>query len=264
MPPMLFAIIIGCETISYSSGLSSTRYLVNEPEMTVGMEVTYRDGSPEYSHPAAINPELLDQVLHHIEVQPSSLLERIAGGSATIQQAFSAEQRSVLCNALSKALNLATSLETVTFYWATPRGNGLWEITSGGLYLQEDDLHMLLTNYRQTVPAKNPPQNPRKHPLSPLGESLHSLRAIDPLRQLSHSLATELWSPQTPHFIFPLKTWSTGQNPSHSPEVSASHTSGGSRESIKQRLKNLEDLRKEGLLTEKEYQQKRQEIFEEL
>lgn len=263
IPPVLLAITIVCGTVSCGSGPSTTRYLVNEPEKTVGMEVTYREGSPEFSHPAAVNPELLDQALQHIEVQPSSLLERIAGGSSTTQEAFSAEQRRVLATLFSKALNQATSLETVTFYWATPRGNGLWEVTSGGLYRQEDDLHMLLPNYRQTVPAQSPPQTARNHPLSQLGESLHSLRSIDPVRQLSHSLATELWSPQTPHFIFPLQTLGTGQIPSDT-HVTNSHTPGESSESIKQRLKNLEDLRKEGMLTEKEYRHKRQEILKEL
>ena len=211
-----------------------------------------------------MNPKLLDQVLQHIDVQPSSLLDRIAGGSSTTQEAFSEEQRKFFSHHLSGALNQATSLETATFFWATPRGNGIWEITSGGLYLHEDDLHMVLPNYRQTIPAKNPTQTPRNHPLSQLGESLHSLRAIDPGRQLSHSLATELWSPQTPHFVFPLKAFAKARIPSDSPQITTSHTLGESSESIKQRLTKLEKLREEGLLTEKEYQHKRQEILKEL
>jgi len=249
-------------TASCASSSPTTRYLLDQPDKTVGMEVTYRDGSPEYAHPASVNPELLDQVLQHIEVQPSSLLDRLTGGSATTQEAFSEEQRNLLTDSLSKALNQATSLETVTFYWATPRGNGLWEVTSGGLYRQEDDLHLVLPNYRQTVPANNPPQTARNYPLSQLDESLHSLRAIDPVRQLSHSVVTELWSPQTPHFVVPLKALAKIQIPSDLPTVTTSTPQGESHEPIKQRLKNLEELRKEGLLTEQEYQHKRQEILE--
>jgi hypothetical protein len=77
-------------------------------------------------------------------------------------------------------------------------------------------------------------------------------------------LTTELWSLQAPHFIFPLRTWGTGQIPSDRPQVKTSDTLEKSSESIKQRLKNLDELRKERLLTEKEYQHKRQEILEKL
>ena len=247
---------------SCASGPAPTRYLLDQPDKTVGMEVTYREGSPEYSHPVTVNPELLDQVLQHIEVQPSSLLDRLTGGSVTIQKAFSEEQRSILIQPLSKALNQATSLETVTFYWATPRDHGLWEVTSGGLYRQDDDLHVVLPNYRQTIPANNPPQTARNHPLAQLGESLHSLKAINPLRQLSHSVASELWSPQTPHFVVPLKALAEIRSPSDLPAVTTSIPQGEPHEPIKQRLKNIEELRKEGLLTEQEYQHKRQEILE--
>jgi len=251
-------------TTSCASGSPTTRFLLDQPDKSVGMEVTYRDGSPEFAHPASLSPEVLDQVLQHIEVQPSSLLDRLTGGSATIQKAFSEEQRNILTEPLSKALNQATSLETVTFYWATPRGHGLWEVTSGGLYRQDDDLHVVLPNYRQTIPANNPPQTVRNHPLAQLGESLHSLRAIDPVSQLNHSMITELWSPQTPHFVVSLKALANMRSQSDLPTVTTSPQQGEAHKPIKQRLKSLEELRKEGLLTEQEYQRKRQEILENL
>jgi len=264
IPLMLLAIIIGWGTISCSAGPSTTRYLVNEPERTVGLEVTYREGSPEYSHPASLTTEQVEKILQHIEVQPSSLLDRIVGGSATTQQAFSDEQRDFFSLPLSKAFSQATSLETITFYWANPRGNGIWEITSGGMYLQEHDVHLVLPNYRHTIPAKAPPQIPRTHPLTQLGEPLYSLKGINPIRQLTHSLATEIWAPQTPHFVVPLQALSQAQLPSNRPLEQIPHSLEETSESIRQRLKNIEELRNEGLLTEKEYQHKRQEILEKL
>ncbi len=250
--------------ISCASETPATRYILDSPDKTVGMEVTYREGSPEYFHPVAVNPEFLDQFLKLIEVQPSSLLDRLTGSSATIQKAFSDEQLEVLTGPLSKALEQSTSLETVTFFWATPRGNGIWEITSGGMFLHDNNLHLVLPNFRHTVPATTPPQQLKEHPLTPLGEPLHSLKPIDPVKQLSPSLATEFWAPQAPHFVVSLQALAKEPTPLGSSQGPTSNPPKEIRESIRHRLKNLEELRKEGLLTEHEYQLKRQEILEEL
>jgi len=264
LPVLIFIMGIGLLTTRCTSFPSTTRFLVDQPDRAVGMEVTYREGSPEYSHPAALTPELLGKILQHIEVQPSSLLDRIAGGSSTNQVAFSEGQRSFLADHLSRALKEATPLETVTFYWATPRGNGIWELTSGGLYLQENDLHIVLPNYRQTLPAKNPPEFSKKQPLLPIGEALHTLSATNPARQLTQSLAIELWSPQTPHFVFALSELANVHLPSDNQQGPPSTPTFNSSDSVKQRLQRLEELWEENLLTEKEYQGKRQKILEEL
>jgi len=228
------------------------------------MEVTYREGFHEYSHPRNLSAGIVDQALQLIVVQPSSLLERMTGASSTSQGAFSQDQRGFLANHLATAFKKVSPLETVTFYWATPRGNGIWEITSGGLYLQENDLHLVLPNYRQTVPAKNPPQQPKSAPLARIGESLYSLKAIAPARQLTHGLVTELLASQTPHFIFPLNKLDDVPFPSGSQYEKPARPRLNSGESIKQRLQILDELRQEGLLTEKEYQHKRQEILKKL
>ncbi len=246
------------------SNTTSTRFLVEQPDKTVGMEVTYREGSPEYSHPAHLPPEILGQILQHVEVQPSSLLDRMVGSSSTIQAAFSEEQRRFFSNHLSQALNRATPLETVTFYWATSRGNGIWELTSGGLYLQDHTLHLVLPNFRQTVPGQHPPQHIKEDPLLPLGQPLHSLTAIKPAQQVTHSLATELWSPQTPHFVFPLNLFSSTHGTTPDPQAQTSGTSQPPDRSMKARLQRLKELWQDDLLSEKEYQQKRQEILEKL
>ena len=249
---------------SCTTGPPIARFIVDQPDKTVRLEVTYREGSPEFSHPGILSPKVLDHVLQLIQVQPSSLLARIVGGSSTIQEAFSPEQRVFFTMQFSKALQQATPLETVTFYWATPRGNGIWELTSGGLYIQKNELHLILPNYRQTVPSKKPPQNSKNHPLSQIGDPLHSLKALDPAQQLTHNLATEMWSPQTPHFVFPLNKLTHAQDPSNYQQMQPSSQKYNSKGSISQRLKKLEKLRQEGLVTEEEYTHKRKEILNQL
>ena len=261
---VILSIEIGLLAVSCSSSSSTTRFLVNQPDRTVGMEITYREGSPEYSHPRNLSPGVLEQALSSIEVQPSSLLDRIAGASSHAQEAFTKEQREFLANQLSTAFQKVTPLETVTFHWATSRGNGIWEITSGGFHLQENNLHLILPNYRHTVSGKHQSQKPRNQPLSQLGEPLHSLKVMAPARQLKHDMLTELWAPQTPHFVFALNDLTNAPLPSGNQQAESSTQPLKSSKSIKQRLKRLEKLRQEGLLSDKEYQDKRQEILEEL
>ncbi len=261
---MILSMTIGLLAVSCTSSSSTTRFLVDQPDRTVGMEVTYREGSPEYSHPRNLSPGVLELALSSIKVQPSSLLDRIAGASSHAQEAFTKEQREFLANQLSTAFQKATPLETVTFQWSTSRGNGIWEITSGGLYLQENHLHLMLPNYRHTVSGKPQSQKPRSHPLSQLGEPLHSLKVMDPGRQLKHDMLTELWAPQTPHFVFALNELTNTPLPSGNQQAEPFAESLNSSKSIKQRLKRLEKLRQEELLSDKEYQDKRQKILEEL
>ena len=258
---MLLVLGIGLLTVSCTSGPSLTRSIVNQPYKAVGMELTYREGSIEYSHPAHLTPDILEKILLHIEVQPSSLLEQLVGASSTNQGAFSEEQRRFFANNLSAAFNHATPLETVTFYWTTPRGNGIWEITSGGMYIQGNDLHLALPNYRQTVAAKTPPQTPKNKPLSRLGESLYSLKAIAPAQRLTQDMVTELLASQTPHFIFPLNRVDDVPIPSGSQHEKLASPRLNSGESIKQRLQTLHELRQEVFISEEEYQNKRQAIL---
>lgn len=110
---------------------STTRFLVDQPYKAVGMEST-QEGLLEYSHPRALRTELLDHALLSIEAEPSSLLNRMTGAPSTTQQAFTQEQREFFAKHLSRALQKAMPLETVTCPWGTLRGNGIWEITPDG------------------------------------------------------------------------------------------------------------------------------------
>jgi len=128
------------------------------------------------------------------------------------------------------------------------------------LYRQGNDLHFVLPNYRQAVVSKSTPQTAKDQPLISLGGPLHSLKAINSTRQLTHGLAPELWSPQTPHF-FPLKEFANVQSTPSNHQANPSSPSFKTGEPAKQRFKILEELHQEELLTNKEYQHKRQEIL---
>jgi len=263
----LFSLCVGCGMGLALAGCSGDRPLIrtlfDHPERTIGLEVTYREGDLEFSHPANIPPDTLSQVLKHIQVLPSSLLSQLTGGSSTQQPAFTEEQEGFFSDQISHALAKASPLETATFFWSVPRGNGIWEITSGGVCIRQNDLHMHLANYRQTIASQELPPHLKLHPLIPLEDPLHTLKSTPPVQEISQKLTAIFLGGQSPHFIFPLQASAT-LSP-HTSEPSERLPNQAQETGVmKHRLRLLEDLRKDGLLTEDEYQSKRKEILGEL
>lgn len=121
-----------------------------------------------------------------------------------------------------------------------------------------------MPNYRHTVSGKHPPLKPRNEPLAQLGEPLRSLQVSYSAQQLNHNMLADLSVPQTPHFVFALHDLTNAPRTSDTQQLESSTPSDNASESIQSRLKKLEKLREEGLLSGKEYQDKRQEILDEL
>ena len=258
--PKLLSLVMGCwlglNLVGCTGDPSLIRMLTDDPHRAIALEITYRDGAPEYTHPALIPPEKVFQALTHINANPASLLSRLTGGSSIQQPAFTENQALFIANHISRALAQATPLETATFFWADSRGNGIWEVTSGGLFIQHEALHLNLVNYRQTLPGQTFSPKWKQQPLIPIGEPLHTLQATSPVRTVSSE--SMFFGTYTPHFVIPLS--------SPMPQIPEKHdrrpTQLPDSEVIKQRLQLLEDLRKDGFLTEEEYGGKRKEILD--
>lgn len=87
--------------------------------------------------------------------------------------AFRMEEIALLAPLLAKGLNAARPEEVVTFYWITQQPAPIEQVTSGGVFIDGDHLHFLLSNYRS--PTRYPPDaetmrslDGRSTPLQPL------------------------------------------------------------------------------------------------
>jgi hypothetical protein len=102
-----------------------------------------------HSHPAVLRPELLRTILLGMKIQEHRVfLQRWLLGDAPLLQAFTDEEVALLSTQLSEALAQAQYDERVTFYLSQPQTSAKRIITSGGLYVNGREMHLLLGNWQ--------------------------------------------------------------------------------------------------------------------
>lgn len=188
--------------LSCSGDRPSTRIIIDQPDRTIGLEVTYREGAHEYTHPANIPPATLLQAFRYIQVIPASLLSRLTGGSSIHEPAFTEEQTAWLAEKFPALWHKPQHWKPLHFLVESTRkwdlGNYLW-----GAYIHHEALHLHLANYRHAVSGKTLDPQLKYHPLTPWDEPIHRLEATPPLRDHSSEFSTILRLASSWHFQLP-------------------------------------------------------------
>lgn len=142
-----------------------------------------------HSHPAGVTNEEMSTVLSGVMIEePTSLIPPVPLPGKDIEPprrpAFSAEDIDFLAPLLANGLNSARPEEVVTFYRIIRQPGAIDEVTSGGVFINGNELHFLLSNYRS--PTRYPPdaetmsyRDGRSTPLQPLGPQ-EALLTFDP------------------------------------------------------------------------------------
>ncbi|MGQ0812422.1 MAG: hypothetical protein ACT4OO_14525 [Nitrospiraceae bacterium] len=124
-----------------------------------------------HSHPNAISRDDMERILKGLTIQDHRIwLQRwIQGGTPTqIVPAFGEEEVALLATQLSEALAEAKPNERVTYYLSRPESSTKRVVTSGGLYLKDNELHFILGNWKITygIPSYGMIYD-RRYPMSP-------------------------------------------------------------------------------------------------
>jgi hypothetical protein len=102
-----------------------------------------------FSHPAMVSKGVLRAILSSLKVQEHRVAPlRWIQGEAPMEPVFRDEEVALLSSEMADALALAQYNERVTFYLSEPLTFARRTITSGGLYIQGTELHLLLGNWR--------------------------------------------------------------------------------------------------------------------
>ncbi len=107
--------------------------------------------SPETwnAHPASLSHSQIDKALKGLRVREHRAAPiRWLRGEAELEPAFQPDEIEVLSRRLLEGLELAVPQELVTFYVSHPVNATTREVTSGGLYVTDGRLHIILSNYR--------------------------------------------------------------------------------------------------------------------
>lgn len=102
-----------------------------------------------FSHPATVGKEVLRSILSGLKVQEHRIaLQRWFQGEAPLVPVFNDDEVALLSAQLAEGLAQAQYNERVTFYLSEPLTFSRRTITSGGIYVQGNELHILLGNWR--------------------------------------------------------------------------------------------------------------------
>jgi hypothetical protein len=129
----------------------TTATLYDTPHAFVRLEADPATGSGlMHSHPATVSSDQIAAVLNGIRIDEPITRMPIYDDTSIPRhhRAFDDNMIAFLAPLLSLGLGQATSEEVITFYVSRDRSGGRREVTSGGLFVQGEELHLLLANYR--------------------------------------------------------------------------------------------------------------------
>jgi len=186
-------------------GQFPTLTIYETPQAFVRLEVdpTVKHGAG-HSHPADLPPERIAAVLRGIMIrEPLTRLPLYDDLSIPRRhRAFDEDSVMFWAPLLSIALRKATPEEVVTFYQSRQLSGVKREVTSGGIYLDGEDLHFLLSNYRSDT-----------HPTADttvadtLDDRLTPLRSLAPQKGTLHFEPSEFQRPVEPQGVGKLFHW---------------------------------------------------------
>lgn len=104
----------------------------------------------EHSHPISLTPEQVAAVLGGVKImEPLAKLPIYDDTSVPrVHPAFTDKEIAFFAPLLAQALGKAMPEEVVTFYQTRDVSVLTREVTSGGLFVRDDELHLILANYR--------------------------------------------------------------------------------------------------------------------
>lgn len=154
-----------------------TVVVYDDPTRFVRLEVDRTVGG-DHSHPAYMTTDEMTAVLSGIVTdEPRRFIPSLPFTSKNEEPArhpaFNAAEINFFAPLLAKGLGTATPEEIVTFYQATQQTAIIKNVISGGVFIDGDELHLILGNYRsQTNYASDPgigaTADGRSTPLQPI------------------------------------------------------------------------------------------------
>lgn len=102
-----------------------------------------------HSHPRTFTSEEIVAILTGMKVQEHRIwLQKWIQGEAPLVPAFRDEEVTILAPQIAEAFAAAAYNERITFYLSEPQTSAKRLITTGGLYMRDSEIHVLLGNWQ--------------------------------------------------------------------------------------------------------------------
>ncbi len=173
IPAVFLAAIYLVSVIGCSSG-PPPRSIYQDALTVVQLRVDRR-AEQDHSHPARLTPEQVKEVLGGIRVQKDRepVVSLIMGQSDAVP-AFSAGEVYAMAKPISAALAMASPQELVTFYRRVSDAQIGLGYTSGGIFVQEGLVYVVLANHR-ALPSDGMVRDVPMYPFDPIEDPMLSL-----------------------------------------------------------------------------------------
>jgi hypothetical protein len=200
--------------------------------------------SHNFGHPIHRNEAQWKDILHSLEVKPRSGF--IFWAKTDSEPAFRLSEIDFLAGRLAALFKEAGQHEWVAFYLQSPHPTGAIEVTSGAFFVDTTRLHLYLAHFRHLITIRERLPEIRRHPLNATGAFAYEL------------VSNHEWTVLSSEWNFSKSTLARVAE-----AVSNQGTESMGR-SIEERLRKLNELREQNLITEEEYQRKRIELLKDL
>ncbi|CUQ66295.1 hypothetical protein [Candidatus Nitrospira inopinata] len=197
----LCVVVMGFGMNACQSRHALTQTIYESPSRFVRLEVDHTVGGG-HSHPIDVTTAEMAAVLGGVIInEPVKLVPSLPffgkDEEPPRHPAFTAAEISFFAPLLTQGLKTATPEQVVTFYQSVQQTAIIRKVTSGGIFLDGDELHIIISNYRSPT-----------HYTSDLGmadthdDRMMPLRSITPLRaKLDFEPAAALVPPQSGPFF---------------------------------------------------------------
>ena len=151
--------IIAAILLAWTVGCANPGFIIqpveDEPSLLVGLASSPDSSSeaePRHDHPVEWETGDLQAILKRLAIQEGSGL---LDSSRRQQAVFSQEDLNHLIPALQQTFNIARPSDWIVFaVWGSSEQTQGLQVTSGGMYLQDQQLHILLANHRERVSSE--------------------------------------------------------------------------------------------------------------
>jgi len=224
------------------------------------------DVPPPFSHPFKLNQNEWTVILSTIYVQQLKPGFLIWGGKENKEPAFTEEEIQYLSMILPQAFEQAQPDEIVVYALSQSPLSNIFKISTGGLFVKHEDLHIVLSNHRYAVSLPGIREMLWEHPLHSEGILYDLVKGDHQTIQKPNLFEIQ---PTSLRMTIAYKGLLFGTQGPSTPDselpVSASPPDHQSAErSIEDNLAILNRLRTQGLITEEEFQQKKKELLDRL
>ena len=261
-----------CQACAQSSPVVS-KSPQEEPPRFVRVEARYGAANPSgltrFTHPFELSEKEWTRLLESVWVRHEPGFFTFASQDEAPIPAFTVDDITFLSKWLGKAFTRAHPDEWVVFGLSQARSADITELTTGGWFVEGDRLHLVLANYRYAVTMVSVRKRLWDDPLQSMGSRNYIFAAGDyqsatlvgggPMRDLLGTAVPQVAIEYKGLLKPPAAAKPVQKSDAPQPATSAEQESGSD---FTKKLRELKQLRDEGVITEEEYRTKKKQLLD--